>query len=81
MPTVLRLVGDRFFFFSNEGDEPPHVHVERQDAYAKFWLDPVSLARPRGFSAHELTRLRKMVEEHRAEFLERWGEHFGHKAP
>ncbi|HHV54260.1 MAG TPA: DUF4160 domain-containing protein [Firmicutes bacterium] len=78
MPTVLRLDGYRFFFFSNEGDEPPHVHVEYQGAYAKFWLEPVSLARSRGFRAQELTRLHEMVGEYQAEFLKRWGEHFGH---
>src|SRR5258708_4053139 len=30
----------RFFFFSNEGNEPPHIHIEDGDGYAKFWLDP-----------------------------------------
>ena len=43
MPTVLRLGPFRFFFFSNEGTEPPHVHVERGDGHGKFWLDPVAL--------------------------------------
>lgn len=44
MPTVLRVAGYRFFFFSNERREPAHIHVERAEAYAKFWLTPVSLA-------------------------------------
>lgn len=78
MPTVLRQAGYRFFFFSNEGNEPPHIHVERGEAYAKFWLQPVSLARSRGFPAQELTRLRKMVEACESEFLKRWSEYFGH---
>lgn len=33
MPTVLRVAGYRFFF-SNEGNEPPHIHVEHDEAYA-----------------------------------------------
>ena len=41
MPTVLRIGPYRFYFFSNEGDEPPHVHVDRDAATAKVWLDPV----------------------------------------
>ena len=27
MPTVLRWEGYRAFFYSNEGSEPPHLHV------------------------------------------------------
>lgn len=41
MPTVLKIGGYRFFFYSNEGNEPPHIHVEKSDSLAKFWLDPV----------------------------------------
>jgi hypothetical protein len=44
MPTLLRIEGFRFFFYSNEQDEPPHVHVEKGDGEAKFWLQPVALA-------------------------------------
>ncbi|WP_439481025.1 DUF4160 domain-containing protein [Cyclobacterium plantarum] len=41
MPTVLRIGPYRFFFFSNEGNEPPHIHVESGEGHAKFWLEPV----------------------------------------
>jgi len=44
MPTVLRIGAARFFFYSNEGAEPAHIHVEQAGALAKFWLDPVALA-------------------------------------
>jgi hypothetical protein len=47
MPTILRLRGYRFFFFSGEGGEPPHIHVESAENYAKFWLD--ILVGSRGF--------------------------------
>lgn len=40
MPTIMRIDGYRFFFFSNEGSEPPHIHVEQAERYAKFWLNP-----------------------------------------
>jgi hypothetical protein len=43
MPAVLRVGRFRFFFFSNQGDEPPHIHVKAAEHEAKFWLDPVSL--------------------------------------
>lgn len=77
MPTVLRVSGFRFFFYSMEGDEPPHIHVEQGESVAKFWIDPVSLAQSQGFRAHELTRLRALTIEHRDRFLEAWHAHFG----
>ena len=55
MPTVLRARGYRFFFFSNEGKEPPHIHVESAGKYAKFWLDPVGLARSSNIASYEVT--------------------------
>jgi hypothetical protein len=76
MPTVLRISGFRFFFYSLEGSEPPHIHVEHGDSIAKFWLDPVSLAESRGFRIHELNRVRLLVIEHRVGFLEAWNAHF-----
>jgi len=77
MPTVLRLFGFRFFFYSLEGTEPAHIHVERGDDVAKFWLDPVELAESHGFRAHEVNRLRALVIEHRQSFVEAWNAHFG----
>ena len=40
MPVVLRVGPYRFYFYSHEPKEPPHVHVDREDRSAKFWLDP-----------------------------------------
>jgi len=48
--------GYRFFFFSNEGTEPPHIHVERGDGYAKFWLEPVELVDAVGMGNANLRR-------------------------
>jgi hypothetical protein len=79
MPTALRIKGYRFFFFSLEGNEPPHIHVEHGDKVAKFWLNPINLAGSSGFRSHELTKIRALVVEHGAKFLEKWYEHFGRK--
>jgi hypothetical protein len=76
MPEVMRTRGFRFFFFSREGHEPPHIHVERAEKYAKFWLEPVvELAESRAFRSHELTALREMVEEYREQFILAWNEY------
>ena len=77
MPTILRVRGHRFFFFSNEGLEPPHIHIETGENYAKFWLNPVVLAKSVGYRAKELRRLREIVEEHSELFQEKWNEYFG----
>jgi len=80
MPTVMVVSGFRFFFYSLEGSEPPHIHVERDQCTAKFWLDPVQLAGSRRFRAHELNRIRALVIEHRVAFKEAWHGHFGGEA-
>lgn len=77
MPTLLKVKGYRFFFFSLEGQEPPHVHVESAEKFAKFWPTPVSLAKSRGFRSGELSEIQRIVEEKREHFKERWHEHFG----
>jgi hypothetical protein len=77
MPTILRVRGFRLFFFSNEGREPPHIHVESGGNYAKFWLRPVALARSVGYNAHELRRLRQIVEAQCVFLEEKWNERFG----
>ncbi len=76
MPTVLRVEGFRFFFFSNEGQEPQHIHVESQDSYAKFWLVPVRLAHSKGYNAPTLNKLHSLVRANESLFLEKWNEHF-----
>ena len=76
MPTVLRVGPFRFFFYAGDGGEPPHVHVERDDCEAKFWLEPVRLERSRGLRRKEINRVRELVEEHREQLLESWNEFF-----
>lgn len=76
MPTILRVKGHRFFFFSKEGTEPPHIHVETAENYAKFWLEPIVLARTFGYNSKQIRQLREVVEEHREMFKEKWNEYF-----
>ena len=77
MPTVLIVEGYRFFFFSNEGFEPPHIHVEKGDSHAKWWLQsPPQLAYSEGFSPSQLRRMRELVSEHEDEFRKAWHEYF-----
>ncbi len=77
VPTIARIRGQRFFFFSNEGQEPPHVHVRRERKRAKFWLDPVALDASAGYAEHELRSIERLVVLHRSRFLEAWDAFFG----
>jgi len=74
MPVVLRIRGYRFSFYEADLDEPPHVHVAKQSAEAKYWLNPVVLSKSRGFRDHELTDIEKILVEHQDEILEAWQE-------
>lgn len=77
MPTVLTLGPYRFFFYSNERGEPAHIHVRRDRALAKFWLEPVALAKSKHFSAHELNVIWQHIEDNAQMMLEAWNEHLG----
>jgi hypothetical protein len=60
----------RFFFFSNQGNEPTHIHVESGDEYAKFWLHPLQLAKSIGYNAKERNAVRKLVQRNAGLFEE-----------
>ncbi len=78
MPTVLRLKGFRFFFFSNDINEPAHIHVESDDKYAKFWLEPVQLVKSVGYNARELSEIRNIITENIGILRRGWHEYFSH---
>ena len=77
MPAILRIGAYRFYFYSQEPNEPPHIHIDRDNLTAKFWLQSVSLAQNIGFPAKELRKLQSMVIEHQTQLLEAWYEYFG----
>jgi hypothetical protein len=76
VPTVLRTGPYRIYFVSHDMSEPPHVHVDRGGRSAKFWLDPVALARNLGYPAHEVRRLEQLMSLHRPRLLEAWNDFF-----
>jgi len=77
MPAILRIGAYRFYFYSHEPNEPPHIHIDRDNLTAKFWLQPVSPAQNIGFPAKELRKLQSMVIENQTQLLEAWHEYFG----
>lgn len=77
MPTVLRIEGFRFYFYSHEPNEPPHVHIDRGSSSAKLWLHDGSIARNFGYNGRELAELVKLVREHQTALMEAWRGYFG----
>jgi len=76
MPTALRIGPYRLFFYAGDRDEPQHIHVERNDKTAKFWLDPVRMQSSGGFSRAELARIQKIIQENHTKLVEAWNGYF-----
>lgn len=78
MPTVLWKSGFRFFFFSNENNEPAHIHVQKGSGEGKIWLEPsFRLAWTIGFSRQEETAVLEIASANKELFLNKWYEYFG----
>lgn len=78
-PTILRYKAYRLFFFSNEGSplEPIHVHVRKEEALAKLWLEPsISLAENYGFNSKELKEIEEIIKKNEQEIKTKWHEYF-----
>ena len=76
MPTVLEIEGFRFFFYSADRNEPPHIHIRKAGQEAKFWLNPIRLAHLGRFKPSDLRRMNEILEENQEYILERWNEQF-----
>jgi Domain of unknown function (DUF4160) len=77
VPTVLRWGPHRAFFYSNEGDEPAHVHVRAGNKEVKIWLHDITVAVNMGFPTHELGDIIRHLRSHREQLLAAWDDHFG----
>jgi hypothetical protein len=77
MPTLLLISGFRFFFYSNENNEPAHVHVTKGSANAKIWLLPnTEIAYMHEFTHSEIIVIMEMIDTYSETFKAKWNEHF-----
>ena len=76
MPTILRWRGRRFYFYSSDGDEPPHVHVDHSGRTMKVWLDTLKIAYNDGYAMREVTAILGIVDRNRERLLEAWDGYF-----
>jgi len=77
MPTVLFINGFRFYFYSNENDEPIHIHVEKAEGNGKIWLEPtITIAYMHDFSNKEIKQIIEIVEKEILTLKNKWYEYF-----
>ncbi|MCC6140410.1 MAG: DUF4160 domain-containing protein [Nitrospira sp.] len=76
MPTIFRKGPYRFFFYAGDREEPMHVHVERDENVAKFWLEPVRLHASGGFTRVEIRQIHKLVADHAEQLKGAWDAYF-----
>lgn len=77
MPEVFRVEGFVFFFYSDEGHEPMHVHVRRGGGFAKFWMEPIELDYGSGMKVQELSRAEALIREREDLIRRKWHEVHG----
>jgi hypothetical protein len=77
MPEALREGPYIFFFYSNDGNEPRHVHVRIENRYAKFWIEPVELEYSRRMRPSEVRKVRSIIEKNKIELISEWDAFFG----
>lgn len=78
MPTIYRKNGYRFFFYSNEGSEPPHIHIIGHGGEAKIWLQTAEFAFDYNINPAQRRWLKAQVKQHVLEFMEKWNDVFKH---
>jgi hypothetical protein len=76
VPKVLEINGFTFFFYSQEGSEPPHIHVRKAERAAKFWLAPIRLQENHGFSPAQIRFINTTIRENHDLLLKAWNEFF-----
>ena len=72
MPVILRIKGYRFWFYEADLEEPVHVHVGKDGKQAKFWVEPISLARPGRFREFELNEIERILTQYKNDVLKAW---------
>jgi hypothetical protein len=72
MPIILRVRGYKFWFYEADLNESPHVHIGKEAKVAKYWLDPIKLARAGKFKAIELREIERIIVENQKYLMNVW---------
>jgi len=74
LPTLLDKNGFKFFFYANE-HEPKHIHVMKNDDFAKIELNDLKVVQ-NYLKPKDLKFALQIVKEHKQEFERIWNEWF-----
>ena len=74
MPTLLNQDGFKFFFYANE-HAPKHIHVMKNDAFAKIELENLGVIQ-NYLKPKDLKRALEIIAENKNEFERVWDEWF-----
>ncbi len=78
MPTILKILGWRLFFYANEGNEPIHIHCRKGEIECKFWLDcenfEISEAYAFNLNAKSRREIRRIIFHHFEIIEQAWDE-------
>ena len=76
MPTILLILGWRLFFYSNEGNEPIHIHCQKAEIECKFWLDRENFDIKEAYSykmnSKDKRDIRKIIFDHFEQIEQEW---------
>ena len=80
MPTILYIFGWRLFFYSNENNEPIHVHAEKGDMECKFWIlaDEVEIKEAFSYNLTPSSKkeIKKIIYQHFDLIVDAWNNYF-----
>ena len=77
MPEIFRELGFVFFFYSNEENEPMHIHVRKAGGFAKYWMEPIELEFSQGMKVNDLKLAEKLITKHVELIKTKWYEVHG----
>ncbi len=83
MPTILQILGWRLFFYSNESNEPMHIHAKKSGMECKFWFEAdkydIKEAFSHGLKTRDQREIRKIIFDHFDYIVGKWKQVHGDK--
>ena len=74
MPTLLNKNGFKFFFYANE-HEPKHIHIMKNDGFAKIELENLKVVQ-NYLKPKDLKSALEIIKENQTNFTRIWNEWF-----
>jgi len=80
MPTILLISGWRLFFWTNENNEPMHIHAEKGDMECKYLLDvdnyEIMPALEYNITPQGRREIKRIIYDHFDYIVDEWNRYF-----